>query len=132
MPYLKHIACLVLPALLMAAVQFAGVFEWLGAHPFWSLKGAMIGVAIGLGLYLLLALYRRRHRISEALLLLVFVVALVIAGALALNGKASFVMTYAQDVVGGRYWYFGYIGFCAALYLAMVSACRMVWPPERG
>jgi hypothetical protein len=123
--------CLAVPAALILALDFAGIWVRLGAHPFWSLKGAGIGIAIGLAVLLCLAFLQRYGRVSEALMVLIFAATALVAGTLTLNGRESFVASYANDAEAGRFWYFGYIGFVAALYAALATLCRMIRQTDR-
>ena len=123
---LHDIACFALPALAIFALERAGAMVALGAHPWWSFSGAASGFAIGFGVLALIALTSRYGRISNLLLALVFGGLALVAVVLMLNGKEIFAMSYASDVVAGRFWHFGYIGFVAALYAELVSACRAI------
>jgi len=120
----RHLFCLVLPAVIVLAGHFAGFWILLGAHPWWSLSGADIGIAIGLATMVLLAFLSRFGKVSPLLLLLGFSALALVAAILMLNGKESFAMSYARDAVAGRFWYFGYIGFIAAVYATLAAGCE--------
>jgi len=126
MPLARLFLYLVLPGLMIVAADLGGLPVWFGAHPFWSLKGALIGIAIGFAVMLVLTIVRQRHQISPSLLLLVFVFAALIAAILMLNGKEGFAVSYARDAAAGRLWYFGYIGLAAAIYAVLSTLLEML------
>ena len=126
-----HILALTLPAAAILAAQLAGFWVALGAHPWWALSGAMTGLGIGFSAHMGLALTSRFGRVSDLLLVMVFAGLALVALILMLNGKESFAMSYASDALSGRFWHLGYIGFIAALYAALVSAFRALWPGRR-
>ncbi len=126
MPLVRLFLYLVLPGLLIVAADLGGLLVWIGAHPFWSLKGALIGIAIGFAVILVLAAIKRRQQISPSLLLLVFIFVALIAGILMLNGKEGFAVSYARDAAAGRLWYFGYIGFAAAIYATLSALLEVL------
>ncbi len=94
--------------LLPVAGAGLGLSQWLGAHPWWAMQTALIGTPVGLVLGLGLTRLRRWRGVVVA------AVALICALGLAHYGKTQFAATYAEDVLAGRIWYFGWIGAAAA------------------
>lgn len=113
---------LMLPAIIVLVAEMSGVWTRVGAHPWWSLSGALLGLGIGLACVASLAALSRFGRISPILEIVVFAVLALVACILMLNGKETFATSYASDAVSGRFWHFGYIGMIAMLYGALVSA----------
>lgn len=95
----------------------SGLFVELGAHPRWAVQVALIGAPIGAAIALLPWLQGRR--------LLAGLVILGLAMAAASYGKTQFAASFAEDVLAGRLWYFGWIGI--ALGDAMVVAALMLF-----
>ena len=81
----------------------------LGAHPWWTMRTAIIGAPIGLGLGVILLLAPRIWGT------LVSVVATGGAFAVALYGGQQFAASFAEDAFAGKLWYFGWIGVAAGL-----------------
>ena len=119
----------ILPIVLVPTLHFAGVWIWAGAHPIWSLKGSLIGLAIGLVAYLIAAVFAWRHPSKLTIVALGFVGTLIVATIVALNGKAGFVASYAEDGFAGRVWFYGYIaaagGFAASLATIALMLLRL-------
>ncbi|MCY1127192.1 hypothetical protein OU426_10035 [Frigidibacter sp. RF13] len=107
----RQVLVLVLAAILTAGAGILGVTEALGAHPFWSVKvtlmGAVLGAAIGVGMAGL------GMRLGTTVWL--SAVILLAAAAAAHWGKTRFAASYAEDMVAGRLWYFGWIATLAAV-----------------
>jgi hypothetical protein len=78
-----------------------GRSERLGAHPFWVVKTGRVGGALGAGLALVLILVRVPPRWCLML------------------GVAGTVSAYAEDMLSGRCWHFGWIATSAALVIAL-------------
>ena len=110
-------------ALVVIVSANAGLNQLLGAHPFWSVSVAWIGVPVGL----ILAIAIKYLGLGWTQRVLLFLVCLVAAYALASFGKARFAASFAEDATAGRLWYFGWIAaaaFAAALIAATFSPTR--------
>ena len=109
---------LILGALTPLAMAYLGLSVQWGAHPFWDVKTAFIGAGIGSVAALGLAWLRKAWRLVLGLL--------VVGGALsaATYGKTQFAASFAEDVLAGKLWFFGWIGIAAGLTL-IVSEVRV-------
>lgn len=94
-----------------------------GAHPFWAVSVAWIGVPLGL----ILAFVARSRGLGWMSRVLTFALGLCIAYVIATFGKAGFAASYAESALAGRLWYFGWIAsmaFASALVAAALSPGR--------
>lgn len=91
------------------ALGWSGVFQTLGAHPWWGLKVALIGAPIGLALGLILS------RIGILQSTVICLILLSLAYGAAYYGKTQFAASYAEDAFAGQLWYFGWIATAAGL-----------------
>lgn len=110
-------------ALMVILGANAGLVEKLGAHPFWSIHVAWIGVPLGL----IAALAAKFLGIGWLYRVLAFLACAVAAYAIAVTGKDRFASSFAEDVTAGRMWYFGWIaacGFGTSLIAALFSPTR--------
>ena len=99
----RIISAVLLGAIIPVAAAFVGVNQALGAHPYWAMSTALIGVPFGLVWALIL--FRRIPR-WFLILSLASITALGIAAAW--YGKTQFAASYAEDVLAGRFWYYGW------------------------
>ena len=107
-------------ALVVILAANAGLTELLGAHPFWSIAIAWIGVPIGL----ILPIATRWLDLRWLVRVLIFAVALAATFALASYGKERFAASFAEDRAAGRIWYMGWIAtmaFASAFIAALFS-----------
>lgn len=110
-------------ALIVIVGANSGVNELLGAHPFWAVSVAWVGVPAGL----LLAIAAKLLGLRWVYRILLFFICLVAAYAIASFGKARFTDSFAADSGAGRLWYFGWIaasGFATAFIAAAFSPTR--------
>ena len=110
-------------ALVVILAANSGLTETLGAHPFWAISVAWIGVPIGL----VLALTSKTLGVAWLLRVAFFLLCVVAAYALAALGKERFAASYAEDRLAGQMWYFGWVAStCAgtALIAAIFSPTR--------
>ena len=108
---------LVLVAAVMLLAAHLGLSRILGAHPWWAVKVVYIGVAIGVGLSLLVHRWRGGRAVKIAL----WGGLLAVAVAVTVVGKAQFVASYGDDHLAGRMWFLGWIASAAFLYAALVE-----------
>jgi hypothetical protein len=111
----RQIAALVGAFVIVMVFAWAGLSEQLGAHPFWAVKTGWIGGATGAGVALALIL----TRVSSRLRLVLGVAGLVAGYAVAKTGAARFAASYAEDVLAGRFWFFGWIAVAGALVVTL-------------
>lgn len=107
-------------ALVVILAANAGLAERLGAHPFWSIAVAWIGVPIGL----LMAMATRWFSLKWPLRVAVFGVGLAASFLMAGYGKERFAASFAEDAAAGRMWYMGWIAtmaFASAFIAALFS-----------
>ncbi len=98
----------------------AGLVETLGAHPFWAIRAAWIGVPLGL----VAAIAAKLAGFGWRVRVLAFLAFAIAAYIVAIVGKDRFVTSFAEDILAGRMWYFGWIaacGFATALIAATFS-----------
>lgn len=110
-------------ALVVILAANAGLTESVGAHPFWAISVAWIGVPIGL----VLALATKTLGVAWLFRVLVFLICVIAAYALAAVGKERFAASYAEDRLAGQMWYFGWIALISsatALIAALFSPTR--------
>ena len=102
-------------AFALAGASALGATQALGAHPFWSLQVVLIGLAIGVSARAATWPVQQYHRRLVGLYLLG---ALVAAGVTVI-GKDRFVSSYAEDYVGGRMWYYGWIAVSGFVFAGL-------------
>ncbi|NNE80122.1 MAG: hypothetical protein HKN18_07595 [Silicimonas sp.] len=105
---------LVAAMIVITAANF-GLSQSLGAHPFWSVNVAWLGVPLGL---LIAFLFRTRRWLLR---IGVFAVLLAAAGLTAHWGRLGFAASFAEDKLAGQFWYFGWIAV-AAFATALITA----------
>lgn len=98
-------------ALLPTAFALLGWFVKLGAHPWWDVKTAVIGAAIGVVVMIAIAVLPVVPRLAIGLA--VFFLAATCAN----YGKAQFAASFAEDAFAGKLWYFGWIGVATGITL---------------
>lgn len=102
-------------ALSLASV--AGLPEALGAHPWWAARAGIFGSLTGAACLLAL----RHLRLKTAPLLWMATTGLALSLAAAVLGKRAFVASFAESVLAGRFWFFGWFGVFASLVLFIVA-----------
>ena len=121
---MKHIPALIPAALLMALAAQTGVPQWLGAHPWWSTQVIVIGAPAGLLLAALAALAGLAAGPRIALFALIAVGAFATAS----WGKAEFAASFAESVLAGRLWFFGWIGTAAGAAALLAALVSLAYP----
>lgn len=125
---MKHAVLVALP---IAAACLAVVFnvpQSLGAHPWWSDTVVWIGLPLGVGIAAFVHWLALRHGA------MIMTVCMAASYGLAAFGKARFVASYADDVLAGRIWYFGWIGvaICATAAVTLAIWTLAVWSRPRS
>jgi hypothetical protein len=123
----SHFVALAIALVVVLGFTLAGGTQALGAHPWWAGKVGYIGVGIGAVVWLVGSVVRLGGR----WLVLAASGALGAAGLAVWLGKARFAETYADDVLAGRFWYFGWIAAMAAacvLIAVLIEAARRPRP----
>lgn len=102
----------VLFAVFAAAAAF-GLPEAMGAHPSWAVRSGVIGSAIGAPCLagLRWAGLSTRHSIALS------GVCLTLTSLSAGLGKHAFAASFAEDVLAGRFWFLGWFGVAASLFV---------------
>jgi hypothetical protein len=116
-------------ALMVILCANSGVTQWLGAHPFWSVKVAWYGTPLGL----ILAFLAKRAGLAWLTRTAIFLFCLALAYAIASSGKERFAASFAEDAIAGRMWFFGWVataGFAAASIAAIFNPTRNRQPQE--
>lgn len=109
-------------ALLFAATlaYVTGLPQILGAHPWWADKVILLGLPIGIGL----ATTAWALGISRRMRLMGFALLTLTAFGVAHSGKLQFAASYAEDMLAGQAWYFGWIATCALAAATLASVFR--------
>ena len=113
------------------AAYFAGIWPMLGGHPYWSQSVTYIGAAIGVVLFLGVWLATEKLRWSGKYLAIAIVALMVIAFIVSTLGKREFVGSYAENRMAGRFWYYGFTAFIAALFTSAAIAVQALQKGKR-
>ena len=103
---------------LVLGAAYLGLAQWLGAHPWWATQVAWIGAPIGLVIAALMVTRRSWRPLGASAIL-----TLIAFGAASL-GKARFAASYAEDMLAGQIWYWGWIAtalFAAATLTLLIG-----------
>lgn len=115
---IAFLAAIALPLLLAQS----GLFQRLGAHPWWALQVAYVGAPIGAVLAMLPLGQTRRFLFGFGVL--------AIAIASAAYGKTQFAASFGEDALAGRFWHFGWIGIAAGDALIVAALVLFVLPEK--
>ncbi len=102
-------------------LAWAGIPEWLGAHPYWAVRIGWTGGAVGVVLVAVMIAFR----VTATTRIGIGLAGLGLAFAVARIGAARFAASYAEDALAGRMWFFGWITVAAALTLVLQALA--VW-----
>jgi len=114
----REIFVAIVVAISLVVLAHLGVTTALGAHPWWSLKIAYIGVGIGAGIYFLMSFWHQSTRTK----LLVSVIFLTNSTIFVWLGKARFVASYGDDIFAGKMWFYGWMAVVAWIFVLIVVA----------
>ncbi|WP_052261726.1 hypothetical protein [Leisingera sp. ANG-M1] len=111
-----------LAAVLVAAelAHLLNLTAALGAHPWWAGKVIWLGALPGLAV----ALAAGRLQLPRWLTAGGFAAFGAAAFAVASTGKARFAASYAEDLLAGQFWYFGWIAVCMLAAAALATVAR--------
>lgn len=109
-------AALIITAILMAA-SVLGLTEAMGAHPFWAVKNGLVGSGAGLLAYV--ALRWAGMRLGSIVVLGGLM--LLLSGLAAMQGKSLFVASFAENVLAGSFWYFGWFAVVGSSQVFLTS-----------
>lgn len=101
----------------MVAASLFGLTEQLGAHPWWAAKTGVIGSTGGLAVYAAL----RGLGLRPLPLAAMAAAAAVVSGYAAVQGKALFTASFAENTIAGRFWFFGWFGVMAGICALLCS-----------
>ncbi|WP_152618567.1 hypothetical protein [Leisingera sp. ANG-Vp] len=110
-------------AAVLIAAELAHVLNLtagLGAHPWWAAKVIWLGALPGLAL----ALAAWRLQLPRWLAAAGFAGFAAGAYTVASAGKTRFAASYAEDLLAGQFWYFGWIAVCALAAAALATVAR--------
>ncbi len=106
---------------IMTVIILFDTAQPLGAHPWWSQKTLLIGAPIGL---IIAAIAARSFGAKSCLL--VFSLLVFIAVSIAKFGQTQFAASYAEDVLAGKLWYYGWIIVGVTFTAAITALSRAV------
>lgn len=91
---------------------------WTGllSHPFWSSKVNWIGMGIGAVVTLIIHLFVQSNRRRLFFTALGFAILALLFFYFTSSSKETFAASYAEDVLAGKYWYFGFMAYIASLF----------------
>ncbi|MCP4381643.1 MAG: hypothetical protein GY798_09555 [Hyphomicrobiales bacterium] len=104
---------------------YSGANTLLGAHPWWAVSVAWIGMPIG-ALFAAVVLWTERARWPATGIALLFGICAAIA---AHFGVLEFIASHADNRLAGRVWYCGWIATMAALAGFVIL---VLWPRRRA
>lgn len=86
------------------------------SHPFWSSKVNWMGMGIGAAISLILhAAFKvnKRRLIFMALFFAILALGLYLFTSMS---KETFAASYAEDMLAGKFWYFGFMAYIVSLF----------------
>jgi len=111
-----------LAALIVAGAASAGANAALGAHPWWALQTGLIGAVIGVVVFSGAGWFRVPIWVRGLLGL----TTLALAGSAAYFGKATFVASFGDNPLAGRFWFLGWFGVSAGAVIVLATAFAWV------
>lgn len=115
-PSLIAITSIVFAICTLFLIEHFDVWTGLLSHPFWSEKANWTGIGIGAVTSLILhgIFQENKHRLLfTALFFAVTALGLYLFTSVS---KETFAASYAEDLLAGKFWYFGFIGYVTALF----------------
>ena len=100
-------------------LEVSGFWVWLVAHPFWSFKGVLIGIAAGIGILLVAKLIFRNKTGNRTLTVGLLLLAVIIAAAGTFYGKSGFAASFGENRTAGVFWYYGYLALTTASFMTI-------------
>jgi len=116
----RNLVNAIIAGAVLVGLAYLGLTTALGAHPFWAVKIAYIGVGFGVVIYSLFWVWQG----SWLAKMISFILLLAVSGGITTFGKTRFAASFAEDAMAGRLWYFGWIaviGFAFALLFHLLS-----------
>jgi len=107
----------ILVILAAAIAQITHLPTALGAHPWWAEKVVWVGVPVGFSLAATAWILQLPGGIRK----LGFAGLTLAAFIVAHTGKMRFTASYAEDMLAGQLWYFGWIATCALAFATLAS-----------
>lgn len=101
----------------LSLASIAGLPEALGAHPWWAARAGIVGSLTGAACLLAL----RYLGLKTAPLLWIATLGLALSSGAAVFGKRAFATSFAESVLAGRFWFFGWFGVFASFFLFIVA-----------
>ena len=109
------IGAILMAAIIVVAGAYLGLSRWLGAHPFWMVQVAWIGVGAGVVVALVYA-WRQFSVWSSGFFTLAFLGLSFTAAAM---GKHAFAASFAADRVAGKFWYHGSMAVAGGMFVCL-------------
>ncbi len=103
--------------MLLAVGGYLGLTVALGAHPYWGMQVVWVGIGIGAVIFGLSRLWRGRRLMKLGLALVFLALSAGVVGI----GKARFVVSYGDDFLAGRMWYFGWMAVVAFAFVLLAQ-----------
>ncbi|UWQ90649.1 hypothetical protein QEZ52_17695 [Aliisedimentitalea scapharcae] len=107
----------ILVALAAVIAHLTNLPAMLGAHPWWADKVIWVGVPVGFSLAATAWILQLPGGVRK----LGFAGLTLVAFVLAQTGKMRFTASYAEDMLAGQLWYFGWIATCALAFATLAS-----------
>lgn len=114
---IRHTALITVLFVLFCLVSVLGLPAALGAHPWWAAKSGVIGSLLGAAFVFGWWLMVKETRFLPWIAL----VSLGSSTLAAVLGKQVFVASFAENAVAGRFWFFGWFGLSASLFVLIVA-----------
>lgn len=118
---------LIIAAAAIIVADQLGFWVWLVAHPFWNFKGALIGIAIGVGILLLGWLTFRNRQIANTTVMGLSVLAVLISYGITFYGKSGFAESFGEDRMSGFFWYYGYLALTTSSFVTIFAFAKLLF-----
>jgi ribose/xylose/arabinose/galactoside ABC-type transport system permease subunit len=107
---------LVFAASTLFLIEHFDVWTSFLSHPFWSSKVNWIGM--GIGAVISFALHAFVQGNKRRLIIITLAFAVVAFGLYLFTSvsKETFAASYAEDMLAGKFWYFGFMAYIASLF----------------
>lgn len=122
---------LIIAAAAILLLDQLGFWVWLAAHPFWNLKGALIGIAIGIGILLLGWVIFRNKPIENKTVMALAVLAVLISYGITFYGKSGFAESFGEDRTAGFFWYYGYLALTTSSFIVFFAFSKIMFGQKK-
>ncbi|MGB7287251.1 MAG: hypothetical protein WBC71_10000 [Salaquimonas sp.] len=120
----SNLAGLFFAASILFLIEYFGFWTGILTHPFWSSMVNWFGMGIGFVVALILLLISGGRSKTLGIFSLVLILFALGAYFTTVHFKEVFAASYAENVLAGKMWYFGFMAFVASLFalLALIPA----------